>query len=188
MHYEFKLPDLGEGLSEGEIVKWLLKEGNIVKEDQNVLEIETAKAIVEIPCPKAGIVKKLLFKEGDVVKVGEALFVIETQENEKDIFTDAVHAHYEPENEPKNIFFEKGSLATPKVRKSARDMHIDINKVTGTGTNGRITEEDLKKYAEVIKPVAEYGAVEKIKLHGIRREIAEAITKSVSLIPHATVI
>ncbi|MCH7568589.1 MAG: 2-oxo acid dehydrogenase subunit E2 [Nanoarchaeota archaeon] len=76
MPYEFKFPDVGEGIVEGEIVKWLVKEGDIVKEDQNIVQIETDKAVVDVPSPKSGKILKISFKEGDIIKVGETLVVI----------------------------------------------------------------------------------------------------------------
>ena len=76
MVYEFKLPDLGEGIHEGEIKKWLVKEGDKVKSDQPIAELETDKAVVEMPCPKTGVVLKIFGKEGDKIKVGQILIVI----------------------------------------------------------------------------------------------------------------
>src|SRR3989338_7586841 len=77
MTFEFKFPDVGEGIHEGEIVKWLVKEGDFVKEDQPLLEMQTDKAVVEIPSPKTGKVLKIKFRNGDNVKVGEVLILIE---------------------------------------------------------------------------------------------------------------
>lgn len=76
MAYEFKFPDVGEGITEGELVKWRVKEGDVVKEDDILAEVETDKAVVEIPSPKAGTILKLYHKEGDTVKVGETLVTI----------------------------------------------------------------------------------------------------------------
>ena len=76
MVFEFKFPDVGEGITEGEIVKWIVKEGDKVKQDQVIGEIETDKAIVQIPSPKAGVILKIHIKEGEIVKVGETLVTI----------------------------------------------------------------------------------------------------------------
>ena len=76
MVFEFRFPDVGEGIHEGELVKWLVNEGDFIKEDQAIAKIETDKAIVEIPSPKSGKVLKLHFKEGDTIKVGETLVTI----------------------------------------------------------------------------------------------------------------
>ena len=77
VQYEFKLPDIGEGVAEGEILKWLVKEGEAVKEDQSLVEVMTDKVNVQIPSPKDGTIAKILVKEGEVVKVGRAIVVIE---------------------------------------------------------------------------------------------------------------
>src|SRR3989344_2361994 len=77
MVYEFKFPDVGEGITEGEIVKWLIKEGQQVKENDNIAQVETDKAVVDIPTPKSGKIIKLHFKEGDTIKVGETLVTID---------------------------------------------------------------------------------------------------------------
>src|SRR3989344_4005943 len=76
MAFEFKFPDVGEGIHEGELVKWLVKEGDTVKEDQPIAEIETDKAVVEIPSPKSGTILTLQFKEGDTIHVGDVIAVI----------------------------------------------------------------------------------------------------------------
>jgi pyruvate dehydrogenase E2 component (dihydrolipoamide acetyltransferase) len=183
--YEFKLPDLGEGLSEGEIVRWNVKEGDNVKEDQNVLEIETAKAIVEIPTPKSGTINQIFFKEGNVVKVGEVLFSLNIKESKIDILPESKLLSPVKKISERN-FSESTALATPKVRKLARELQVDINSIKPTRVNNRITEEDLRNYVGLSKS-EESLPIERIKLHSIRREIAEKITKSAFNIPHATV-
>src|SRR5256885_14193659 len=77
MLYEFRLPDIGEGIAEGEVVRWLVKEGDVLQEDQPMVEIMTDKATVEIPTPRAGRVAKLMFAEGQVCPVGKVLITIE---------------------------------------------------------------------------------------------------------------
>lgn len=184
--FEFKFPDLGEGLFEGEIVKWLIKEGDSVKAEQNILEVETAKAVVEITSPKNGVVKKIFFKVGEVVKTGEVVFLLDigdgrdvVQEDEKIILqTDKISTVSKEEISSAEI------LATPAVRKLSRELKIDLANVKATGPRGRITEDDVRN---TLSGKIQGGEVERIKLHGIRREIAESITKSKFTMPHATV-
>ncbi len=134
MAFEFKLPDLGEGMEEATIVKWLVKEGDLIKKDQNIVEVETDKAIVEVPSPYEGKVLKINFKQGDVVKVGSTLIVIGSS---KEIF---------PEIKPAQIKESaKKPLATPRVRKLARELGVNLHNVKGSGANGRITEDDVRK-------------------------------------------
>ncbi len=165
--FEFKFPDLGEGLFEGEIVKWLIQEGDSVKAEQNILEVETAKAVVEITSPKDGVVKKIFFKVGDIVKTGEVVFLLDTGDGRDDVLEISTEI-----------------LATPAVRKLSRELKIDLANVKGSGPRGRITEDDVRN---TLSGKIQNGEVERIKLHGIRREIAESITKSKFTIPHATV-
>lgn len=140
---DFKLPDIGEGIAEGEIVKWLVKEGETVKEDQPIFEVMTDKATVEIPSPRAGVIKKILAQEGQVVPVETVVLIIDDgtpSSGEKTVKTEEVK-----ENtgfilvEPKI----KKVLATPATRKFARDNNVDITTVKATGNNGKVTKEDI---------------------------------------------
>ena len=88
VQYEFKLPDIGEGVAEGEILKWLVKEGEVVKEDQSLVEVMTDKVNVQIPSPKDGTVAKILVKEGEIVKVGQAILVIEVAAGRQQVAPD----------------------------------------------------------------------------------------------------
>lgn len=214
MPKEFKFPDVGEGITEGEIVKWYVKEGDKVEEHQVVGEIETDKAVAEIPSPYSGVVLKINFKEGDTVKVGQTLFVI-GEEGEKIEAVPAIspkltpagavgyleEAPEEEEVKPKPIITkpvaEVQVLAAPVVRKLAKDLGVDITKVVGTGAEGRITEADVKKAAETkvvekvptIKVTKKYdiwGYVDRIPLRGIRKSIARHMVESVKHIPHVT--
>ncbi len=167
MVFEFKLPDLGEGIHEGEIKKWLVKEGDTVKEHQPIAEVETDKAVVDLPSPKAGKVLKINFKEGDTVKVGDVVITI-GEAGEKV----SAKAEAKPSRKPKRI--AKGATgavgeleeapdddeepvkakpqvsqvtaveALPAVRKLAQELKVDLTKVHGTGPSGRITEADVK--------------------------------------------
>ena len=159
MPYEFKFPDVGEGITEGEIVKWRVKEGDSVKEHDVLAEIETDKAIVEMPSPKSGVISKILHKEGDTIKVGETLVIIETGEEA------TVETKKEPTLKPAGVvgYLEEATeiekpriqqaarptepqvLATPATRRLARELGVDLSKIKGTGIDGRITEGDVRK-------------------------------------------
>ncbi|MGA2314826.1 MAG: dihydrolipoamide acetyltransferase family protein [Thermodesulfobacteriota bacterium] len=215
MAYEFKFPDIGEGLTEGEIVRWLVKEGDEVKEGQPLVEVETDKALAEIPSPKTGVILKILAKEKEIVKVGQVIVVIgekgealaapppkpksvgvvgELEEAPEEV--PAVAAKAEP---AKTVLVSEHALATPAVRVLAKELGVDINKVQGTGPEGRVLEKDLRQLAEgKEKPVEEmkkpvkvkkydlYGYVERIPLRGVRRSIAKAMVKSKYTAPHVT--
>jgi len=216
MPKEFKFPDIGEGITEGEIVRWHIKEGDKVEEHQVVGEVETDKAVAEIPSPYSGIVLKINFKEGETVKVGQTLFVI-GEEGEKAIapkvkapkFTAAGAVGYleeAPEEEMKSasvvikpVTAEPQVLATPIVRNLAKQLNVDMTKITGTGPEGRITEDDVKKSVEtktlpeekapaikITKKYDMWGYVDHMPLKGIRKAIAKHMTESVRHIPHVT--
>ncbi|MEM2420888.1 MAG: dihydrolipoamide acetyltransferase family protein [Acidilobaceae archaeon] len=186
---QVKLPDIGEGLTEGEIVEWLVKEGSYVKQFQPLVKVLTAKATVEIPSPFEGLIVRILAKPGDVVKVGEVLVEIETEAREA------------PKIQEKEAHLERGEAivirAPPRVRKLARELGVDLSKVKGTGPGGVITESDVLRYAEEMKKSIEVkvreserqlvaeGRVERIKLAGIKRIMATKMSESKSKVPHA---
>src|SRR3989338_13485 len=174
---DFKLPDIGEGIHEGEIVKWLVKEGDIVKEDQPLVEVMTDKATVEIPSPAKGKIQKIYCKEGQIVKV-ESVIVTIAEEG-------VAQSH--PER-------SSGSLATPAIRKLAKDLGIDLSTVKGTGPGGKIIEQDLKSShpspsshtSSSSHPERSEGSQERIPLRGIRKTIAQHLQKAKQLAPHYT--
>lgn len=192
MPKEILLPDIGEGVSEGEIVKWLVKEGDYVKMFQPIVEVLTVKVKVEIPSPYNGKIVKILAKEKEVVRVGKPIALIETEEV---IPETKPKEEAKPKEElrqveiPKEVAEEKKEiLATPAVRRLARELGVDLSKVKGTGPGGRILEEDVRRYAEEmkkheVKPVevkAEKVALEeRIPITGVRRMIAEKLSKTV---------
>ncbi len=204
MTIEFKLPDVGEGVVEGEIVKWLVKEGDSVVEDQLLVEVLTDKATIQIPSPAKGKILKLLAKEGSIVKVGESLIVIGDDGNSAQpaVATAVEHTavHLTPSSQTSPV--ESSSVigeqvqAPPAIRKLARDMNVDLAQVRGTGTGGRITREDVlqatKGQAQVAismtgtAPKQASGPEERIPLHGIRRIIAEKMVKSRRTAAHVT--
>jgi pyruvate dehydrogenase E2 component (dihydrolipoamide acetyltransferase) len=192
MSVEFKLPDLGEGLTEAEIRKWLVRVGDHVERDQPLVEIETDKAVVELPSPGRGTVLSIQKSEGAVAKVGEVLVSIGGVEG-------AVAAPVEGKKASVSVvgelpeYREKPApvtpqgqrvLATPAVRKLARDRGIDIAGIKGTGPGGRVTEDDLAKAQPAeAKPKMEpkfdlYGFVERQPLRGIRRTTARRMVES----------
>jgi pyruvate dehydrogenase E2 component (dihydrolipoamide acetyltransferase) len=190
MTVEYKFPDLGEGVTEGEIKKWLVKEGDEVKQDQPLAEVETDKAVVEMPSPAPGKVLRLNHKEGDVVKVGEVLAVIGME-------GEAVTPDAAPKRESVSVVGElpKEEItvssrveALPAVRKLAKDLGVDIAAVKGTGKDGRVTEEDVKaaKAVEAPKPTRPrtaakfdlYGFIDRIPMKGVRRTTAKHMIES----------
>ena len=168
MTYEFKLPDIGEGVVEGEVVRWLVSEGEMVREDQPLVEIMTDKATVEIPAPKAGRIGKRMYAEGQICPVGKMLVTIETD-------AAAIAAVPSDQTAPPSgaarIDAAPGAasvavlplttgtgvdaggspsraavLATPATRKLARDLGVDIRQVSGSGPAGRITSDDVRAH------------------------------------------
>jgi pyruvate dehydrogenase E2 component (dihydrolipoamide acetyltransferase) len=184
---EFKFPDLGEGLIEGEVVKWRVKEGDYVKEGDPLVDVMTEKATVTLPAPTSGRVVKILVGEGQVVKVGQTLCVIEPAEEA------AAEKPQTGQPAPREV------AAMPAARRLARELGVDLTKVRGTGPGGVITVEDVKKFAEELKgreapkaaevPKAAEAPhtteAEVVPVRGVRRAVAEKMTKAKRLIPHA---
>lgn len=204
MPFDFKLPDLGEGITEGEVVKWRVKEGDSVEEHQIVMEIETDKAIVEVPSPRKGKVVRINKKEGETVKVGETLIQIE----------EAGEAPAEKAPEKKVVEEERARpgfasvvgtvpdkeeiMASPKARSLARKLGVDISEIHGTGPGGVITEADVKaaeggvKAAPAPAPSApaearpeerkearkEVGPTERVPIKGVRKAISKNLLAS----------
>src|SRR5688572_3310232 len=125
--HEFRLPDLGEGLMEGEISRWLVKLGQDIREDQPLLEVQTDKTMVEIPSPVAGRVLQILVAEGAVVPVGSLLVVIGEP---------GATIAAEPPRQPKKQVAAARIRATPLVRKMAKDFGVDLMQVLPTGAGG----------------------------------------------------
>lgn len=157
---EIRLPELGEGVTEGELVSWLVQVGDKIEVDQPLAEMMTDKATVEVPSSKAGVVKELKVEEGDVVPVEEVLLVIDAsgagaapaKEEKKEEKTEApkaaatAPAPSQSSNASQNIqppVAESHVLATPSTRRLAREMDVDINQLNGSGLAGRVTREDV---------------------------------------------
>ena len=164
MAYELKLPDLGEGLTEGEIARWLVSEGQEVAEDDPLVEIQTDKTTVEIPSPAAGTISRILAAEGDVVPVGTVLVVIGDGAVELEVGPSG-DSGSEPQSRVR---------ATPLVRRLAQELAVDLDSLTGTGPQGRITEQDVRGAASGV--LAAEGRRE--PLRGVRRVIAEHMTRA----------
>ena len=190
MRVEFKLPDVGEGLEEGEVVSWLVEPGQVVSRDQPLVEVQTDKALVELPSPVAGRVVSLAFGPGDVVKVGQVLVVLE---DELERAAEPAPAPASPSPAPSR------PKAAPAVRKLAVERGVDLASVTGTGPGGRILAADVERAAtgvlsSGVSAVKHAGSEEGLgqlppgrhPLRGIRRVTAEAMARSWSEIPHIT--
>jgi pyruvate dehydrogenase E2 component (dihydrolipoyllysine-residue acetyltransferase) len=163
--YEFKLPDLGEGLTEGEVARWLVAEGQEIAEDDPLVEIQTDKATVEIPSPAAGVVSRIFVAEGEVVPVGTVLVSIGGNASGEPAVVD---------HEPVAVATAERARATPLVRKVAQELGVGIDGLAGTGPQGRITEEDVRR-------AASGGAAEEERrepLRGVRRVIAEHMARA----------
>jgi pyruvate dehydrogenase E2 component (dihydrolipoamide acetyltransferase) len=174
--YELKLPDLGEGLTEGEVARWLVSEGQDVAEDDPLVEIQTDKTTVEIPSPAAGTITRILVEEGKVVPVGTVLVVIGGEPD-----GDQPRAEHAPQAPPP----AEKARATPLVRRIARELDVDLASLEGTGPQGRITEDDVRRAAgDGGEPAAAAGRRE--PLRGVRRLIAEHMARAHSEVPAVT--
>ncbi|MDH4231315.1 MAG: 2-oxo acid dehydrogenase subunit E2 [Nitrospirota bacterium] len=181
MPFDFVLPDLGEGITEGEVRKWMVKPGEPVEEHQIVLELETDKAVVEVPSPKKGRVLEIKKEEGEIAKVGETLMTVALEGEAAEEKPEAEEKKAEqrksvsvvgvlPEEEEEQ---KAEVLATPAVRALARELGVRLETLKGSGPSGSITQEDVKRGAE--KPAAaedRLGPVERLPLKGLRRTIA----------------
>ena len=181
MAYEFKLPDLGEGLTEGEIARWLVSEGQEVAEDDPLVEIQTDKTTVEIPSPAAGKVARILVAEGDVVAVGTVLVVI--GEDGAEPSSAATQGRTQGQTQGQSPAVETGRVrATPLVRRMADELGVDLASVEATGPQGRVTEEDVRRAASGAEP--EEGRRE--PLRGVRRLVAEHMARAHREVPPVT--
>lgn len=189
MAFDFVLPDLGEGITEGELRKWMVKEGDKVEEHQTVLEIETDKAIVEVPSPRSGTVSKIHKSEGDTVKVGEVLMSIAEGGEKIETPAEAVKAGERPRSisvvgvlpEAEEAAEEEKEelLATPAVRTMAKELGVRLESVKGSGPAGSITISDVKEAASrSIKTGDSFGETERIPLKGLRKTIARNLLAS----------
>jgi pyruvate dehydrogenase E2 component (dihydrolipoamide acetyltransferase) len=194
MLYEFRLPDIGEGVAEGEVVRWLVKEGDVLVEDQPMVEIMTDKATVEIPTPRAGRVVRRAFAEGQICPVGKVLIELEVEGTSAGAPARASEAAPARAAAPAARPAETGTdiQATPATRKLARDLGVDLGRVKGSGPGGRLTPEDVKAAAAGAAPApAASGAAPaagdvRVPFRGLRKKIAETLVRSKQTAPHAT--
>jgi pyruvate dehydrogenase E2 component (dihydrolipoamide acetyltransferase) len=207
MPYEVKLPDIGEGVAEGEIVRWMVKPGDAVKEDQPLVEVMTDKANVEIPSPRTGTIAGLHAEEGQVVPVGTVIVTIAVAGESAAGVAPAAPAAPAgrtsaapgaPAAQPAaQVATAATPQATPAVRQLARSLGVALEPLTGSGPGGRITAEDVQRAAgaqpaAAARPAARSeGATssadeERIPLRGLRRRIAEAMRRSLDTAAHYT--
>ena len=242
----FDLPDVGEGLTEAEIVSWKVKPGDTVSVNQIIVEIETAKSLVELPCPFAGVVTQLLANEGDTVNVGAHIIEVEVAqltaaaassmheavgEAAAAVADVASTATVEEKPQPTLVGYGVSAagasrrkragavpvpavvvnaapatdliavvpsgdqvLAKPPIRKLAKDMNVDINKVKPTGFSGEVTREDVMAAAQVASvfknqttPEPKSEREERIPVKGVRKAIANAMVQSAFTAPHVSI-
>ncbi len=244
----FILPDLGEGVHEAELIKWRVKPGEAVDEYQTLAEMETDKALVEVPAPWAGTVGDLRHQEGEIVNVGDVLLTFESAgdssggsaaaesqqsapreleeqaaEGEREDAGTVVGAMGEELNISERFArrrdtengaaSQRKALATPAVRRIARELGVDINQVPGTGRGGRVTASDVQNFAsgqagarsttargaapaatapqQAAAPdvaISRDGVSERIAMRGVRRKIAQSLHQSVNTAVHFTVV
>lgn len=157
--FEYRFPELGEGLHEGEIVKMHIKPGDAVNDESIIMEVQNDKAIVEVPCPVEGKVVEVFAKDGQVMHVGEVVAVIDVEGELPEgatVAADSAPAAEAPAAAPAAPTAQAAApapqasgalvLATPSVRKYAREQGVDISAVTGSGKNGKVTREDINAF------------------------------------------
>ncbi|NTX14397.1 2-oxo acid dehydrogenase subunit E2 [Myxococcus sp. CA056] len=209
--FEFKLPDLGEGVMEGELVKWHVKAGDVVKEDQVLAEVMTDKATVTVPSPKAGRVVSTHGKEGDIAKVHHPLVTLEIDGaapahaagHGAAAPAQAAAAAPAQATAPAAGASAQASkvLATPVTRRMAREHGLDLATIPGSGPQGRVTKADVVAALEgggeqknvvaapsqarpAVPAVSSGRADERVPLRGLRKKIAEKMVRSKFTMPH----
>ncbi len=212
MSIDFILPDIGEGIVECELVEWLVKEGEVIVEDQPIADVMTDKALVQIPAMHSGVVDKLYYKQGEIAKVHSPLFAM-TPEGDSttiapvlaeskvnlpvaNVATEEVAAQIstpiitsEKSVNSASLLVEGKALASPAVRRVARELDINIHQVAGSGKKGRVYKDDVVAHSQssssTLNTVISGGtSVEPIR--GIKKVMATAMQNSVSTIPHFT--
>ncbi|MBI4385884.1 MAG: 2-oxo acid dehydrogenase subunit E2 [Elusimicrobia bacterium] len=213
MQYDFKLPDIGEGLTEGEVVKWHVREGDSIRENQPLVNVLTDKAEVEIPSPKTGKILKFSAQEGQKVKVGETLVTFDLSGNGATAAgslppagtinalppladTARGSAQYQAASESasppggsQGLGEGRTASALPAVRKLAAELNVDLAQVRGTGPGGRITEENVRNSACGGRPTGAENDMrpeERVPFVGIRRRTAEKMALSKRTVAHVT--
>ena len=211
---DFVLPDIGEGIVECELVEWRIKEGDFINEDQSVADVSTDKALVEITAMHTGRVNKLYYQQGDIAKVHTPLFSIDIEgesdsesesesgagihiaESEKNTAVDVTKNADESALNPEKVKIQNNALATPAVRRIARENNLDLSLVPSSGKDGRVLKDDVLNYlsadavstkAVVNTPSLEVTQLDYIEpIKGIKAIMAAAMSESVATIPHFT--
>ena len=200
MVYNFTLPDIGEGVSEGEIIQWMVKEGDAVKEDQPLVEVMTDKVNVQIPAPRTGKAAKIMVAAGETAKVGQVIMVIDDGVQGPSVAPTsspgpslATRPAAQAQPQQPQMPSHGTAPATPATRRLARELGVNIETVKGSGPNGRVTDEDVKRASGSSgqtavsvpapappkpSPVAHGPNEEAVPLRGIRKTIAERMLKS----------
>ncbi|MCI4371126.1 MAG: 2-oxo acid dehydrogenase subunit E2 [Thermoplasmata archaeon] len=203
MAREFKLPDIGEGVHEGEVVKWFVKEGDAVKENDPVVEVMTDKVTVQIPSPVTGKILQRRAKEGEIVKVGATLFVFGEAGETAPPAAAAVPARPPPVPAPQTSAAPPpppgtgDTLAAPAVRRLSKELNVNLATIRGSGPQGRITEDDVRRAARAPPPAAVEakstvgsptfgGSEQRIPILGLRKRIFEKMAKATSTAAHFT--
>ncbi|WP_411358045.1 dihydrolipoyllysine-residue acetyltransferase [Pseudidiomarina salilacus] len=219
---DFILPDIGEGIVECEIVEWQVKEGDVIEEDQPVVDVMTDKALVQIPAKEHGVVEKLYYAKGDIAKVHEPLFAIRVEGEANDVARSSTTGERSSDTNGASSDTNGSSsapsvgqtsapqaarqgkaIASPAVRRRARELDIDISQVPGSGAKGRVLKEDVENYVvhgstleqattsqqpsdSTAKPATTSGGKRTEAIRGVKAAMAKAMTESVSTIPHFT--
>ncbi len=232
---ELLLPELGENITQGTVTKILVKPGDTVKKGQSILELETDKAVLEVPSPEEGLIKEILIKNGGVIKVGQAIFKMESviltppktgeesktknvgtprpvvnesrggQDDQKESEQLTLSKPTTVEAMPVSIHMpvRKDVAASPSVRLFAREIGVDIGQVPSSGPAGRISIDDVKKYAKMLltspgrgmgAPIAQqplpdfakWGSIRREPMNNVRRKTAEHVSSAWTTIPHVT--
>jgi pyruvate dehydrogenase E2 component (dihydrolipoamide acetyltransferase) len=234
MAKEFQLPELGENIEQGVVVSILVKEGESIKEDQAVLELETDKATVEVPSEVTGKIEKILISEGDTISVGQVIFTVtESDSNSEEAAEETVEASAsevseekkespkekvpaesteplekerqpEPEMKPSKTPDQSAASrvipASPAVRRFAREIGVDLNQVSGSGPNGRITIDDVKNFSrsgrldtsaapaatQPLPDFSSFGEISTEKFNNIRRVTAQHLSRSWAIVARVT--
>ena len=203
---EVKLHDIGEGMTEGEVLHYFVKVGDRVVTDQPLVEVQTDKMVAELPSPCSGTVKEILIETGETVHVGTSLLSIEADgavKSKEEINTEAKIEKNQKEatvnvkmESPASGTFNR-VLAAPYTRKIARENNINIEDVPATDPSGRVSEDDVYRFIkgeqQSVEPIVDIPSVkikeispDEIPFRGIRKQIAKKMTKSLFTIPHVT--
>lgn len=178
----FRMPDVGEGLTEAEILTWFVKPGDTVEVNQMIVEIETAKAAVELPCPFAGTVQQIHAEPGELVDVGAPIITVEVSESVLvgyGVHDEPVRRRRKAPTAVPQTMTTRAVRAKPLVRKRARDLGIDLTHITPTGRHGDVTRADLDAAAGT--------PVRREPVRGVHRAMADAMSTSAASAPQVTI-